>query len=216
MLDSLTLAPETINTIAQSMSYLGLFFFAALAGYIIPIPEEMALLIIGYVSALGPIKLHWAVALSCIAVIIGDNVLYFLSLKGSRYIEWLKKRMRKNKLIQYEHIMHEHIGKTIFFIRFIVGVRFFGPVLAGTLKVRWRRFFFINAAASIIHVIFFEGLGYHFHKSFLVLVTQVEIVRHVLFFFSVALFGLVVTFFVQKKYLKKFDLKIFKNKSRKG
>lgn len=210
ILDNQLLDPQIIDTIAQSVSYFSLGFFAAFAGYLIPIPEEMALLVIGYISAIGPIKLHWVVALTCFAVIIGDNILYFLSFKGSRYVEWLKRRMRKNKLSQYEHIMHEHIGKTIFFIRFIVGVRFFGPVLAGTLKVSWRRFFFINAAASIIHVIFFESLGYHFHNSFLALVTQVEIIRHILFFFSVALFGLLVAVFVQKNYLKKFNCKFFK------
>lgn len=209
-MDSFIFTPETVNTIAQSASYFGVGVFVMFAGYLIPIPEEMALLIVGYISAVGPIKLHWVVVLSCFAVIIGDNILYFLSLKGSRYVEWLKRKMRKNKLSQYEHIMHEHIGKTIFFIRFIVGVRFFGPVLAGTLKIRWRRFFFINAAASIIHVIFFESLGYYFHNSFLALVTQVEIVRHILFFFSVTLFGLLVAVFVQKNYLKKFNCRFFK------
>lgn len=212
MLDNFIFTPQTVDTIAQSASYFGLGIFATFAGYLIPIPEEMMLLIIGYISAISPIKLHWAIVLSCVAVMIGDNILFFLSYRGSKYIEWFKSKMRRNKLIQYEHIMHEHIGKTIFFIRFIVGVRFFGPVLAGTLKVRWRKFFFINAAASIIHVIFFEILGYHFHKSFLALVTQVEIVRHMLFFSSVALFGLLVTLFVQRNYLKGLDFKIFKKR----
>lgn len=212
MLEGFVFSSQAIDTIAQSASYFGLGFFVTFAGYLIPIPEEMALLIVGYISAITEIKLHLAIMLSCVGVIIGDNLLYFLSYRGSKYIDWFKKRMYKNKLIQYEHIMHEHIGKTIFFIRFIVGVRFFGPVLAGTLRVRWRKFFFINAAASMIHVAFFEILGYYFHKSFLALVTQVEIIRHVLFFSSVALFGLLVTLFVQRNYLKGLDFKIFKKR----
>lgn len=194
---------ESIIQIIQGFSYFGIFGFVMFVGYLIPIPEEIALLAIGYIASVGPLKLPLAIAISAAGVIIGDNILFLLSLHGSKYVERLKNKLRKNKLIHYEHVMHEHIGKTIFFIRFIVGLRFFGPVLAGMLKVKWRRFFLINAAASFIHAMFFITLGYFFHRRFLVLVTQVEIIRHVLFFFSATLFGILIAKVVGDKYLKK-------------
>ncbi len=196
---------DGVIQVIQSFSYLGIVGFSMLVGYLIPIPEEIALLIVGYIAGVGLIKFYWAVITAAVGVIIGDNILFLLSLHGSKYIERLKNKLRKNKLIHYEHVMQEHIGKTIFFIRFIVGLRFFGPVLAGMLKIKWRKFFFINAAASILHALFFISLGYYFHRSFLALVTQVEVIRHALFFFSATLFGILIAKVVGDKYLKKTD-----------
>ncbi len=203
MIDFNDLNTDNVIRIIESFSYLGIAGFSVLTGYIIPIPEEVTLLIIGYVAGIGPIKLYFAVAAAAGGVIVGDNILFLMSLRGSKYVDRLKNKLRKNKIIHYEHVMHEHIGKTIFFIRFVVGLRFFGPVLAGMLKVKWRKFFFINAAASILHALFFISLGYYFHRSFLVLVTQVEVIRHILFFFSASLFGLLITKTVSEEYLKK-------------
>ncbi|HMN19159.1 MAG TPA: DedA family protein [Candidatus Moranbacteria bacterium] len=198
------LIPFSLDAFIQNMhniSYATLALLTFLSGYLIPLPEEVALLFAGYVAGIGPAKAHIVVITVFCAVVAGDNVLYYMSLKGSRYVEKWRKKIREGKLRHAEDLMRGHIGKTIFFLRFIVGFRSFGPVIAGMVGVPWRTFFFFNGLASFLHVVLFVGLGYVFRNRFLLLVSEVEVIRHILFFSSATILGLLIARFVRKEYL---------------
>lgn len=196
--------PFSLDSFIQDMhniSYATLALLTFLSGYLIPLPEEVALLFSGYVAGIGPAKAHVVVATVFCAVVAGDNALYWMSLRGSRYTERWRRKIREGKLRHAEELMHGHIGKTIFFLRFIVGFRSFGPVLAGMVRVPWRTFFFFNGIASLLHVILFVGLGYVFRNRFLLLVSEVEAIRHLLFLGSATLLGILIAKFVRREYL---------------
>lgn len=192
-----------INYLEQ-FSYLGIFIFIGLSGYIIPIPEEILLLLTGYIAALGYNNLYIALATAILAVLAGDNVLFWLSkYKGSKIIDRLKRKVRKNEINKYKHLMRKHIGKTIFILRFVVGLRFFGPFLAGSMKIRWKTFQIYNLSAVIIYVPIIVFLGYHFHNQLALIITQVEIVRHLIFLLFLAVVGYLISIFLNKKYIIK-------------
>jgi membrane protein DedA with SNARE-associated domain len=179
-------------------SYVGIFLFSMLVSYLIPLPEVVLLLLIGFLAKTAGFNLGTAIALSIAGIIIGDNVLYRLSFFGNKYVERFKRKMRANKLIQYEHLVEDNIGKTIFFLRFVTGVRFFGPVISGTLGIRWKKFFFFNVGATILHSLFFILLGFYFQGRILPLIAEVEIVRNVLLFSSVLIVGVLIKIFSKK------------------
>ena len=202
------LIAQNIIDYAQKFSYLGIFALIVLSGYIVPIPEEVLLLTAGYLAAYTAINIYLVTVVAVLGVLIGDNFLFWLShYKGSKIVSRLKKRIRKNELLKYERLMKAHIGKTIFMLRFIVGLRFFGPFLAGSMKTKWKTFQFYNLLAVLIYAPTVVFLGYHFHNKFLVILTELEIVRHILFALVLIALSYLITLFLRKKFLVKSGVK---------
>ena len=185
----------------EQFSYLGMFVFIALSGYIIPIPEEILLLLTGYLADLGYLNIYIAGCVAILGVLAGDNILFWLSrLEGSRIVDKLKHKIRKRELQKYRNLMKRNMGKTIFILRFVVGLRFFSPLIAGSMKVRWKTFQLYNLLAVLIYTPIFIFLGYYFHNQLSLIITRVEIARHLLFFFVLVFAGFFISFFIQRKY----------------
>lgn len=184
--------------IIRNNSYIGILLLSMFVSYIIPIPEAVLLILIGFLAKKAGFDLELAVVVSIVGAIIGDNILYRLSFFGNKYVERFNRKLRENKLIQYENLVLGNIGKTIFFLRFITGVRFFGPVISGTLGAKWKNFFFYNGIATALHCAFFILLGFYSHRRIVLLIAEVEIVRNILLFSSVLIVGVLLRIFSKK------------------
>ena len=188
----------------EQFSYFGIFILLALSGYIIPIPEEILLLLIGYAAGVGLNNIYITLIPAMLGVLAGDNILFWLSrYRGSKIIDRLKHKVRKHELAKYRHLMKKHIGKTIFIVRFIVGLRFFGPFLAGSMKIKWKTYQFYNLLAVFIYVPLLIFLGFHFHAQLALIITEVEIIRHLIFFAFLAVLVYLISIFLNKNYLIK-------------
>ncbi len=170
-------------------SYFAIFLLSIFISYVIPLPEVVLLLLIGHILRTTGINPQITILACTAGIILGDNILYRLSFFGNKYVERFKHKMRKHALIRYENLVEDNIGKTIYFLRFVTGVRFFGPVISGTLGISWKKFFFYNAIATIIHSMFFLLLGYYYRGGIVILITEVEIVRNILLFSSAVIVG---------------------------
>ena len=96
--------------------------------------------------------------------------------------------------------MKEHIGKTTFILRFVVGLRFLSPFLAGSMKIKWKKFQFYNMLAAIVYVPIVVFLGYHFHNRLVALISGFEIARHIIFLPVLAVIGALISIFLKKKF----------------
>ena len=184
----------------EHFSYLGIFVIGALVGYVIPIPEEIFLLLVGYIAGIGFYNVYFATFFAILGVLVGDNFLFWVSrYKASRLAERLKNRMNKNKVMKYRRLMKKHIGKTIFTLKFVVGLRVFSPFLAGSMKIKWSQFQFYNLLAAMVYVPIITFLGFHFHNQLALVITGVEFARHIIFLLILVLIGFFVTIFVKNK-----------------
>jgi len=189
---------------AEQFSYIGIFILVLFSGYLIPLPEEISLLLSGYLAAIWFNNLYGVLLAASLGVIFGDNILFFLSkYKGSKIIDKLKRKVRKNEVAKYRNLMKKHIGKTIFILRFIVGLRFFSPFLAGSMRIKWRTFQFYNLLAVLVYVPLIVLMGYHFHNKLAIVITGLEIVRHLIFFLFLAVVGYFISIFINKEFLIK-------------
>ena len=82
---------------------------------------------------------------------------------------------------------------------FIPRLRFFGPILAGILKLKWHSFFRADASALVIHVCVYTGIGYFFHKSIAALFKNMALVHHVIFIAAMLIIGAIVGFWVERR-----------------
>ncbi len=188
----------------EHFSYLGIFIIGAMVGYLIPLPEEIFLLVVGYIAGIGIYNAYLATLFAILGVLTGDNILFWFSkYKVSRIVDMVNRQLDKHKIMKYRHLMKEHIGKTIFTLKFIVGLRVFSPFLAGSMKVKWRIFQFYNLLAVLIYIPILVFLGFHFHNKLALVITGVEIVRHLIFLVALVLIGFLISVFVKNKYKTK-------------
>lgn len=161
-------------THALNFSYPGFFVYLASVGYVIPIPEEMVLAVAGFLAGAGRINIY-LVLLVCIGgVMLGDNILYRLASRRNRYIlRWLA-RVPPDKLEKYHNFMERNITLSLVLMRFLIGVRFLGPILAGTAGVTWRKFFFSDLLAVTLYISGFIYLGFTFADEIQWLVAEIE------------------------------------------
>lgn len=179
-------------------TYFGISAFFGTVGYFIPIPEEVVLVILGYLSGVDKFSFWLVYLFVTIGVVLGDNVFYWLSFKNNRYLSKLTRQVQSDLLIKYENLMSRHIGLTILILRFFIGFRFLGPLVAGSLRVSWFRFFVYDFMVVTGYLGFFLCLGYLFHQRLLTVITFIERSRSFLLS-AVVILLIVFILFLQKK-----------------
>ncbi len=163
---------------AEHLSYLGFFLAVAFSGYAIPIPEEIVLLLAGYLAAQGIISLPVVVLVCIFGAVSGDSLIYYLSGHGSRFTEKYHSKAEKTHVGWYMRHMKKNPGKTVFLSRFLVGMRFLNPLVSGLLKVPADIFVSATALSAAIYIPFIIFLGYHFSNQIDTMIHVAESVRH--------------------------------------
>lgn len=185
----------------QHFSYLGIFVSLVFVGYIVPLPEEVVLMSVGYFIGTGHVHPLLALLVAIIAVVAGDTILFYLSRSGSKLVALLIKRLRRHHIMKHESAMRDHMGKTIIFTRFIVGIRLLGPFLAGSSGTSYRKFLGFDFLTVIVYAPILIGLGFYFHKHFFKLVANVMIIRHVVLAIAVVVLGGLIAWYMERQVL---------------
>lgn len=195
--------PDIIAKSLGGLSYGGIFLLAILSNIVIPIPEEIILLTIGYLTGIGIFSYPVTMAIFVVGMLFSDYILYSLSFHGSRLITRLRKRLQKQGILNHNELyLRKRIKKIIFFSRFLIYLRFIGPVVSGSLKIDRKTFLTYDGLALLIYVNIFMGLGNYFHKQ-INLISQ-GIGRFVHYFETIVIIILVIFVlrFIQKNFLK--------------
>ncbi len=178
----------------EQFSYLGIFLFAIFSGYIIPVPEEIILLIVGYMASARFIHLTPAIFVVIIAFIIGDNVLFRLTKKNNKFVTKLIHEVLSLKLfIKHKKFFEKHVKMTVFVTRFLPFMRFVGPIFAGYVKLEEETFMFFNTLAIVIYAPLVIWIGYFFNQYFDQIVGEIGKVRHTAVILLWIIIGLVIT-----------------------
>lgn len=166
---------DTFHWVIQEYGHYGyvvLFVGVMLENAGVPVPGETAVLVAGFLaSPAGESKLNLGLVIlfTMIAAVIGDNVGFWL---GHRYA---RPRLREGKsflfltpkgLLLAEDYFHRYGLWTVFFARFITGLRVIGAIAAGTAGMHWTRFLMANAAGALAWSVTISLLGYFFGHSF--------------------------------------------------
>ena len=132
------------------------------------LPGETMLVLAGFLSSQGYLKLGDCVWIVMLAAILGDSLGYFFgSTIGQHYFEKHKRLLfLKRKHIRKTNVYFQrHGGKTVFFSRFISILREAAPFAAGIAEMPYRKFFLYNAPGGILWTLVFLLLGYYFGQS---------------------------------------------------
>jgi membrane protein DedA with SNARE-associated domain len=153
-----------ISHLIASYGYWALFALVALESLGIPLPGETALILAGaYAGTTHHLNAWLIFAVASAAAITGDNFGYWIGDKGGyrlarRYGH--KVRLDERKLKTARYLFDRHGIPVVFFGRFVSVLRTYAAFLAGTSKMRWRKFLPANAAGGIIWAAIYTAVSY--------------------------------------------------------
>ncbi len=187
----------------ENLSYLGIFLTVAFSGYALPIPEEIVLILGGYLAARGIVSLPLVMLISIFAGTTGDGLIFYLSGHGSRFTQKYHEKVEKTHLGWYLRHMKEHSWTTVFFSRFIVGMRFFNPLVAGLMNIQWKTFISATFVSTLIYTPVVVLIGYYSNHQIYRIIHLARSVRHfILIGFTILSIVLIIIFIrnlIQKK-----------------
>lgn len=124
-----------------------------LSGFGLPVPEDIPLLIAGYLCYKDVISIWIMIPMMFVAVLGADCTLWYLGWRYGHHIpRWpmLKKYLTESRRQKAELAFHNHGGKTLFIARFLPGLRAGVYFTAGVFKIPfWKMLAFDGAAAAI-------------------------------------------------------------------
>jgi membrane protein DedA with SNARE-associated domain len=131
--------------------------YAALAGLILgesaglPLPGETALITAGGLVAAGHLALPLVIVVAALAAITGDTIGYWLGRRGGRALllrDGFGAAHRRHAVARADRFFARYGAATVFFGRWVPGVRVVAAVMAGATRMTWPRFALANAAGA--------------------------------------------------------------------
>lgn len=164
-----------------NISYVGIFGISLLANLVIPVPEEVVLLALGYAAHAGGIEAFYVIPIVITGLLVSDIGLYILSHKKNRLVTFLYKKIFASRFAHRETWMQNNIERVMFFSRFLVQLRFLGPFMAGQLDVKFKKFITYELAALVLYVPILIWTGWYFHSRVERIVAGVGLIRNIIF-----------------------------------
>jgi membrane protein DedA with SNARE-associated domain len=138
----------------------------------IPVPGETILLLASFLAySQHELQLPWIIVVATIAATVGDNLGFALGYYGGRRL--LARYQATFKISDAtvqrgEGLFARYGAVTIFFARFVFGMRIIAGPLAGVLRMSWRKFTVFNFLGAGLWVTAISCAGYlfgqHWHR----------------------------------------------------
>jgi membrane protein DedA with SNARE-associated domain len=172
---------QTVNVhhLVESYGYWAVFILVGLESFGVPLPGETALIAAATYAGATHRLSPWLIFLSAAsAAIIGDTCGYWIGNKGGyrlllRYGNVVRFDEPKVKVARY--LFDNHGGKVVFFGRFVSVLRTYAAFLAGTTRMRYRRFLIFNVGGGLVWAAIYTALGYFFGSTLSKLSTPLDI-----------------------------------------
>lgn len=144
----------------------------------IPVPGETVLLLASFLAySREELQLSYIILVGVCAATLGDNLGYFVGYRGGRRLFDRYRnafRIKTETIVRGEHLFDKYGAVTIFFARFIFGLRVIAGPLAGVLNMPWKRFAVFNFLGALLWVTVISFVGYKFGKHWDVLTEYME------------------------------------------
>lgn len=144
----------------------------------LPVPGETVLLLASFLAySREELQLPYIILVGVCAATVGDNLGYLIGYRGGRRLFDRYRntfRIKLETILRGERLFDQYGAVTIFFARFIFGLRVIAGPLAGVLRMPWKRFALFNFLGALLWVIVISFVGYKFGKHWDVLTEYLE------------------------------------------
>jgi membrane-associated protein len=164
--------PESI--IQYGGLWLLLFVLFAETGLLIGffLPGDSLVFISGLICATSPqllgVNIFVLMSAMCFAAIVGNMFGYYFGYKAGESLYEKKDSLifKKSHLLTTKAFYEKHGGKTIILGRFLPIVRTFAPILAGVIKIDFKKFMLYNIIGAVAWINSIGLVGYFLGQNF--------------------------------------------------
>jgi membrane protein DedA with SNARE-associated domain len=152
-----------LTPLISHWGYLAIFLFVLLGNLGLPVPEESILVLAGYLTWQGDLRLSLVIVVGILSAVVGDNLGFWI---GRRYGQEAIERFGQRVLLTPARIEATRRFVTrygpfgVFAARFIPGLRFMAGPLAGSAGLRPPVFMTANALGAAAYVPAMVAAGY--------------------------------------------------------
>lgn len=158
----------------QQYGYFAVFVLLLLENAGIPVPGETTLLYASFLAFKGEgLRLQGIIPTAILAAVTGDSIGFWLGRKGGPRVARLL-RLTPERLAYVQRFFEQYGSWTVFFARFIAGLRIICGPAAGLSGMPWARFFVFNASGAVVWVCTIASVGYFFGASWEALLSFVK------------------------------------------
>lgn len=160
--------PAWLLQLFGRFGYLVVFLGIFLENVGIPVPGETVLLAAGFLAKQHTLRIGLVILVAMLAAILGDNLGYFIGRRGGRVFALRYGKyvgLSAKRLSAVGAYYEQHGPRTIFFARFVSGIRVVAALLAGISEIPWTTFLLYNASGAVVWATTIGILGYLFGQS---------------------------------------------------
>ena len=153
---------ETIPLI-EHFPYLGLLILLILGTLGLPFPEDGILLLSGFLTGHNVIRPFPTFLVVYSSLLMTDFLLYSVGRKyGRRLVEHKKfnKIITHGRLAKLEEKFQQWGALVVFFGRHLLGLRAQIFLVAGVMRMSWKKFLIVDATSALLTITLWGGLGY--------------------------------------------------------
>ncbi len=154
-----------ITHLVHLYGYGAVFGLVAVESLGVPLPGETALIAAAtYAGTTHKLSIGLVFAVAVAAAILGDTTGYWIGDTGGyrllyRYGRYVRLDESKIKVAHY--LFERRGGAVVFFGRFVSVLRTYAAFLAGTTRMRYRRFLLFNASGGVAWAALYAFLAYY-------------------------------------------------------
>ncbi len=148
----------------STLSYVGIFGISIIANVLVPVPEEVVILAMGYVAGTGAINFWITLGVVIVGSLLSDMGMFWLSRHDNKWVKGFYTKIFSRVFPVDHEFLVQHSSKVIFLARFLVQLRFLGPFIAGQVRVPWKKFIAYDLAALLIYMPGLMWAGHYFAK----------------------------------------------------
>jgi membrane protein DedA with SNARE-associated domain len=191
--------PQTdISSYIIHLSYLGVFLWFVIIEQLTPIPEEVSLMSIGYIAIHNDLDPFLCGVAALTGLLICDNLLFYISFTGNKLAQKLLHKVSPRLMDRIKKNLETNSFKALFLSALLPKLRFFSPLIAAAMNVSWKKFFFVNAAATLFYVLVYMSIGIFFHTQLDAVLAEMKLIQHSIFVVLMITVAVFVAFKAQK------------------
>jgi len=156
-----------IDSTTGIFSYLVVFGILFVCGLGLPLPEDVSLILGGYLVHDGKAQLQLMMLTGYLGILVGDSMIFFAGRRigskvGQKPGGFFGRIVTPEKRARVEGLFKKHGEKIVLLARFLPGVRAVTYFTAGSVGMRYVRFAIYDSIAALLSAPVFVFLGFKF------------------------------------------------------
>jgi membrane protein DedA with SNARE-associated domain len=168
-----------VDGTSGGFAYLVVFGILFVCGLGLPLPEDVSLILGGYLVHSGKAQLHLMMLTGYAGIIVGDSMIFYFGRRlgskvGQKPTSFFARIVTPEKRARVEALFKKHGEKIIMLARFLPGVRAVTYFTAGSVGMRYGRFVLYDSLAALGSAPIFVFLGYKFGGELDALISAIK------------------------------------------